>query len=118
MGAVEAATTGDESGNVFTGPAGTSNRTFEKTYGSGVIPSSKGVDTVELLDNARAAIRSGNFNPYSILSWRRSLLLARVCAYALHIPFRRWASLLQNTKSPVEGFQVSPFASNGPPVYT
>ena len=51
--------------------AGTSNRIFTEAYGDEGVPSGKGVDTGELLDNARAGIRAGNLDPYSILSKSR-----------------------------------------------
>jgi len=47
--------------------AGTSNRQNVETYGENAVPSGTGVDTGELLDSARAAIRSGDLNPYSVL---------------------------------------------------
>jgi hypothetical protein len=48
--------------------SGTSNRAFTATYGENEVPSGAGVDTSELLDNARADIRSGAVDPYSVLS--------------------------------------------------
>jgi hypothetical protein len=63
-------------------PAGTSNRLFEETYGKDVVPGGKGVDTTELLDNARASIRSGGADPYSILSKTRAKGIASPEEYA------------------------------------
>lgn len=51
--------------------AGTSNRVFRDIYGQDAIPGGHGVDTAQLLDNARASIRTGAVDPYSILSETR-----------------------------------------------
>jgi hypothetical protein len=64
------------------GAAGTSNRLFQETYGEGQIPSGVGVDTGELLDNARAAVSSGAVDPYSVLSKTRSKGIANPQEYA------------------------------------
>jgi len=63
-------------------PAGTSNRLNEALYGEQGVPSGKGVDTLELLDNARASIRSGSVDPYSILSRTRTKGIANAEEYA------------------------------------
>lgn len=63
-------------------PAGTSNRVFQETYGDQGVPQGQGVDTGELLDNARAAISSGDIDPYSILSKTRAKGIANPEEYA------------------------------------
>src|SRR5439155_3327440 len=45
---------------------GTSNRIFTQTYGEKDVPTGEGVEP-QLLDNDRAAIRSGDIDPYSVL---------------------------------------------------
>ena len=62
--------------------AGTSNRQNVETYGEGEVPSGQGADTVQLLDNARADIRSGAVNPYSVLSKTRARGIANPEEYA------------------------------------
>lgn len=66
----------------ITSAAGTSNRVFGETYGENVIPGGKGVDTAQLLDDARGSIRSGAVNPYSILSKTRGNGIANPAEYA------------------------------------
>jgi hypothetical protein len=62
--------------------AGTSNRIFEQTYGEEVIPGGTGANTSQLLDNARASIRTGDVDPYSILSATRRNGIANATEYA------------------------------------
>ena len=52
--------------------AGTSNRVFKEAYGEGEVPSGTGVDTEELLDNARTDVASGRVDPYEVLSRTRA----------------------------------------------
>lgn len=63
-------------------PAGTSNRQNVETYGAGEVPSGTGVDTGELLDNARAALRNRSVDPNSILSRTRANGIANPQEYA------------------------------------
>lgn len=62
--------------------SGTSNRAFEETYGDESVPGGAGVDTTQLLDNARADIRSGAADPYGILSRTRAKGIANAEEYA------------------------------------
>lgn len=62
--------------------AGTSNRQNVETYGKDEVPSGTGVDTGELLDNARTAIRNRSVNPYSVLSKTRDRGIANPEEYA------------------------------------
>ena len=62
--------------------AGTSNRQNIVTYGENAVPSGTGVDTGELLDNARTAISSGAADPYSVLSKTRASGIASPVDYA------------------------------------
>jgi hypothetical protein len=78
VGASRAEGTSDSAGQ----PAGTSNRQNVETYGEDAVPSGTGVDTTELLDNARADIRSGAVNPYNILSKTRDRGIANPEEYA------------------------------------
>jgi hypothetical protein len=63
-------------------PAGTSNRINTEIYGDEGVPSGTGVDTGELLDNARAAIASGDIDPYSVLSKTQAKGIANPEEYA------------------------------------
>ncbi len=62
--------------------AGTSNRVNEATYGEGAVPSGKGVDEVQLLDDARSAVSSGRVDPYADLSKTRAKGIANPEEYA------------------------------------
>lgn len=64
------------------GSAGTSNRVNTATYGEEAVPSGQGVDTTELLDNARASLRSGAVDPYAVLSRTRANGIANAEEYA------------------------------------
>jgi hypothetical protein len=72
-----------ERGQEYTGgTAGTSNRVFSDAYGVEGVPSGTGVDTVQLLDSARADVRSGNIDPYSVLSKTKAKGIANPEEYA------------------------------------
>lgn len=85
---------GERGGDVGTRPAvgdvgtgerqgsGTSNRAFTETHGEDVIPSGEGVDTTQLLDNARADVRNGAVDPYTVLSRTRERGIANPEEYA------------------------------------
>lgn len=64
------------------GPAGTSNRLNTEIHGEDAVPGGKGVDTTQLLDNARASLRSGAVDPYSVLSRTRANGIANAEEYA------------------------------------
>jgi hypothetical protein len=73
---------GERGYNTEQRPAGTSNRQNTETYGADVVPGGEGADTLQLLDNARADIRSGAVDPYSVLSKTRADGIASPKEYA------------------------------------
>ncbi len=68
--------------NVPEQSAGTSNRVFTEAHGEGAVPPGVGVDTTQLLDNARADISSGAVNPYDVLSRAQAKGIATKEEYA------------------------------------